>query len=248
MLSMDNSFTLDTQVLATDVDLCGRCSPYAVFSLMQQLADMHASRLGLGRFALLEKGLVWVVARARLEMLRYPGAYEPITAATFYGAPTRIGFHRYYSFQTRDGEPLGKASNLWLLVDAHSHRIVPPGRAEMAFPEEDAPAELRLDTTKLRFEGEATSTTMRTPVYSDYDVNGHVNNARYIQWVCDALPLHLLKENELAALDINYIAEVGQGEEVELGLAQQEGGFMLQGSAQGEARFIARGSLRPTTA
>lgn len=238
-------YTFDTPVLANDVDLCGRLSPYAVFSLMQQLAGVHAEKLGLGRAALLEKGLVWIVARARLQMQRYPGAYDRLISTTFYGAPSRIGFHRYYSFRTPRGGLLGSASNMWLLVDAKTHRIVSPLKSGMAFPQEDISPELRLETNKLSFCGDITSTSQREPVYSDYDVNGHVNNARYVQWVCDALPLELLQSNMLETLELNYVTEVRIGEGVKLDVSLSKNAFMVQGTSKGDTKFIASGKLQP---
>lgn len=237
-------YTHDTQVLVTDVDLCGRCSPYSVFSAMQELATMHAAKLGLGREELLAKGLVWIVARARLEMGRYPAASERLAASTYYGAPSRIGFHRYYSIETKAGELLGRASNLWLLVDVETRRITSPLKAGMVFPDEDIQPELRLETNKLSFEGDITSTTSRIPVYSDYDVNGHVNNARYVQWVCDALPLESMRENMISTLELNYIAEIREGEAVDIELAQNGSSFSMRGLVGGDARFLASGTLR----
>lgn len=33
----------------------------------------------------------------------------------------------------------------------------------------------------------------RAPQYSDFDVNGHVNNTKYLAWLCDALGFDALR-------------------------------------------------------
>lgn len=236
---MDYSF--ETQVRTGGADISGRANMYWVFSVMQDLADIHGTALGLGRDKLLENNLVWIVARSHVAMSRYPVLSETVVAGTMYGAPTRIGFHRYYSITSQGGEVLGRASNLWLLADKDSHRFVSPKSLGMAFPDEDIVQAERLDTNKLAFDGQPISTTKRRPVYSDYDINGHVNNARYVQWICDILPMERLLATPICRMELNYTAEVKQGEEVLLELAEKENGFCVRGSSDSEVKFIADG-------
>ena len=42
--------------------------------------------------------------------------------------------------------------------------------------------------------------------YSDIDVNGHVNSARYLGWLMDTYPLEWHRTNRLATVEVNYLA------------------------------------------
>jgi acyl-ACP thioesterase len=52
--------------------------------------------------------------------------------------------------------------------------------------------------------------------YSAVDLVGHVNNSRYVEWICDAFPIRLFTEKRLSSLQINYEHEVLPGEEVSI--------------------------------
>jgi hypothetical protein len=56
----------------------------------------------------------------------------------------------------------------------------------------------------------------RAPAYSDIDYNGHLNNARYIQWLQDITPPEVLEGAEQMRLDINYLSEVKYGDTLDL--------------------------------
>jgi len=53
-------------------------------------------------------------------------------------------------------------------------------------------------------------------LYSDIDFFGHMNNARYIQWIQDATDIEVLTNASQIRFDINYLSEVLPGETVEL--------------------------------
>lgn len=244
-----SSYTYDTHAFSVDADITGRWSPYTVFARMQDLADLHARQLRLSRFDLVTKGVVWVIARAKMQINRYPNIYERLRCKTFYGAPTRVGFHRYFAFFTDEGELLGKASALWLLADAETHKFVSPFSIGMEFPDQQDDNDLMMETNKIIFnESQPLTTTVRTPVYSDYDINMHVNNARYVQWVCDLFPVERMQSNMLSCLELNYVAEVKLGESVKLELADHGSHFEVRGrdQATGQVKFIASGSFTAT--
>lgn len=56
----------------------------------------------------------------------------------------------------------------------------------------------------------------RRAAYSDIDHNGHVNNARYIQWIQDMLDESILNSANRFRIDINYLAEIRPQETISL--------------------------------
>ena len=83
---------------------------------------------------------------------------------------------------------------------------------------------------------------------SDHDMQGHVNNVRYAQWVLDALPPALHRAHVLRGYEANFLAETHLGDRIEVRAAPLEpaaGGlsarrFMGVRSGDGKAVFACR--------
>jgi len=67
---------------------------------------------------------------------------------------------------------------------------------------------------------------LRKACYSDIDFNGHVNNARYIQWIQDIIEPGTLETAKQIRLDINYLSEVRCGETIRLYITPINGDLM----------------------
>ena len=64
-------------------DFTGRWRPSGILEAMQEAGAAHAELLGIGRNALLNMDLAWIVVRGRVEMDRYPCIGERIEVETF---------------------------------------------------------------------------------------------------------------------------------------------------------------------
>lgn len=75
--------------------------------------------------------------------------------------------------------------------------------------------------------------------YSDTDVNGHVNNVRYVDFICDALHMENLgPERYVSSLQVGYLAECRAGETIELCAGQEDGIWYVHGAdPAGKSRF-----------
>lgn len=230
-----------------EVDFVGRWRPSSILTSMQDIATEHAEPLGFGRQTLLEQGLIWILSRTHVQMLDYPMMGDEVLMRTWAGVPNRFFFPRYFEMTAADGTPFGFASSLWLILDVNEHMVVPPSKCQFAFPDTSQwPAPLPLPERVLRVEGEALG-RVREPVYTDLDINGHVNNTRYADWVCDALPLDILRTHAIDNLLLNYTREILPGCDVCCTLHRASNRFSLLGeSADGaQIHFEAGGSLMP---
>ena len=53
--------------------------------------------------------------------------------------------------------------------------------------------------------------TSRTVAYSEVDMNRHLNNAKYADWVCELFDSETLKKDSIRDFRINFIAEAYMG-------------------------------------
>ncbi len=228
-------------------DFMGRMRPSSMLSSMQDAATDHAELLGVGRAPLMAKQWIWILSRTHLQMRSYPVIGDQVTLTTWPGTPNRFFFPRYFTLTLDDGTVLGTAATLWLTLDLASRAVVPPSKCEFTFPDTSAiPAPLPLPERVSQM-ADAQHAADRSPAYTDLDINGHVNNTRYSDWICDALPLETLRTHAIENLLINYTKEVLPQNAVSLRVAIQDERFSVLGhAADGEqVYFEAGGTLMP---
>lgn len=245
---MNKTYTETFIVRATDCDVSRRMRPAALFVAMQEGGERHAISLGLGYDAMMERGLFFVLARIHVCFDRAPLCGEKVIHTTWPGTSNRFFCPRFHTFTLEDGTPLARAGALWVILDVNQRRIVSPLSANLPFPDtSDIPMPTELPT-RLPQLGEETAAFTRTPAYSDYDINGHVNNTRYIGWLCDALGNELLKDYTISDLVAGYEKEIVTDAPLNISLSHQDDHFtFLVASAGGEKHFVAGGTLRKET-
>ena len=154
-------------------------------------------------------------------------------------------FPRYFEFRSADGTVLGKAVTLWVLLDLNERSMVSADKAQIevpadaghepALPFPAAPRELKDVEAKLK---------EKIPVYMDFDINGHVNNTRYIDWLCDLFETERYREQFIGELTVNYAGEILPGTELVLMFAEEEEKFSLRDCPGGKAHFTIQGSWK----
>lgn len=228
-------------------DMQGRWKPSDILVAMQEVAGLHSEELGVGTLETHERGVFWIVSRIALEMDRYPMLGETVHIRSWPGTANRLICPRYFAFEDEAGQPLGRASSLWMLLDIESHGIAQVSRLERPFPDTAALGEALPQPGRIRAPGTTPETLLRRAVFSDCDINRHVNNTRYADWVCDRLPLDKFEHQCLRTLHINYQTEVLPGTQVALDLYEDGEAFTLIGRAEGgkPAYFEAEGCFMP---
>ena len=229
----ETSFTLRSP----DTDLHAFWRPDAILTRLQEAAGDHASMLGAGFDALRQNNVAWVLSRMALEMDRYPVLGQRVTLRTWPGK-ARLGlFPRYFVLEDEGGAQLGRASSLWVLLDLQQRQMVQPQSCGVTVAENLELAPPMAAPGKIRPLEAAEQVTQRLPVYSDFDINGHVNNTRYATWLCDLFPAEQYKNRCIRDLLIHYHNEILPDQAVQLTLRQQNDAFTLQGS--GDKPFFA---------
>jgi len=242
---MNQAYTEVFTVCATDCDANKRMRPSALFVAMQEGGERHAVSMGLGYDDMMQRGLFFVLARIHVRFERAPRFGEKVVHTTWPGMSNRFFCPRFHTFALEDGTPLATAGALWVILDTKTRKIVSPLAAALPFPDtSDLPAAIELPT-RIPHLGPSASTDVRRPVYSDYDVNGHINNTRYIGWLCDTLGNKLLNKYYLGDLVVGYEKEIRSDDPLSISLSRQDDCFTFAITSQcGERHFAAGGTLR----
>lgn len=224
------------------VDFTGHWQPGAVFRAMQLASNAHCIELHLTYEELLAQGLVWVLTRAAMEMDEYPMLDDEVEIHTWPTQNRHAFFPRHYTYHCH-GREIGRSTALYVLMDVETRKIVPPTRLQAPVPSFDIKPPLPMPGNISMPDVEA-ALEAYVPVYTDFDMNSHVNNTRYVDLFMNRFPYERHQQEEIKALLIHYLAEIRHDEGLELHLWDKDGVSVLQGSCNGQGRFSILGEWR----
>jgi acyl-ACP thioesterase len=228
-MEVSTTWTEKTYIKSSETDFQKRLKLSGFFQLMQDIASNHANHLGVGYEALQQRELAWVLSRKKVRFIDFPRMGETITMRTWpKGIQQKIFFMRDHEMTGDDGRALAVATSAYVLVSTRARRIVLPNALEMDLPSNNGLSALDETLEKLPTPDEALQDCCTLPVgYSAVDVMGHVNNARYIEWIADCYSLEEHRANRPHWLQINYLNEVLPGERVILQRARRTGSLRV---------------------
>lgn len=236
---METSFEKEFYLRTSDFDCRLDLHPSAVLDLFQDVAGEHARALGIGRDAMLENSLIWVIVRARYRVLKTPRQFDRVRVKTWPLPPHRSIFQREYLISAADGTPLVLGSSEWVVIHSERRRLMPVGDVypikEGFLEEHNFPDGF----SRLHDFDAKDGTVTLTPAFTDLDVNGHVNNTKYANYIINTV---LPDECErIKEFEIEYHREVRGDAPLTLGLLRGDGLVDAKGvGPEGERMFTAR--------
>lgn len=230
-----------------DVDPWNHCKPSGLMGILQEAAVAAACELHASRPEMMEKyNLFWMLARMWYRLDRPLKWNETLSIRTWHRGGSGASSYRDFDLFV-DGKPVGEAVSVWVLADADTHRLARMSKIE-EFQGTDG-GELCKDKSLSRFKlpQEMAAADHRAMHYSDTDINGHVNNVRYADFICDAIRMDQLGQDfYVSALQVDYLAECMAGEPITLFTGEQDGLRYVRGAdAAGKSRFEGAVTLTP---
>ncbi len=197
---------------------CDKNSNLRILTLMnilQDMADSHASSIGLGLEFCLKNGLAWVGSNYHLRINRLPKLHETIRVVTWPSAEKALGAVRDFIIYDQDGSVIITASSQWILIDFMRKR---PVSLKTHLPTYSIIPERALETDFPKLpEPENTDYQKRFSVrFDDIDINCHVNNAVYPLWATEAVDYEFRNTHFPCEIEIAYKKECHMNEEVEI--------------------------------
>lgn len=201
------------QLRTGDFDRYAHLLPSSILDVFQDVAGVNAEQVpGMTWKELSDVGLFWVVTRIKYEVVETPALHEQVIARTWPLAPTRLGFQRDYTMRKLDGSLLVKCSSDWILMDYKTRSFA---SARDFYNGPDDFSEEKVFDKKLRkiktFEPEDEGTQFDVS-FVDIDINGHVNNSKYPNFVLNAL--NLAEGETIKTFQIDYRHELRPGDKV----------------------------------
>lgn len=206
------SYSMHVSVPVHDTDARHIARPSSVWRWLQEAANRQMRDEGPSYDELMERGLSFLLSRMCVDFVRPIGQYEDLTVETF-AIPSR-GFssERGYRLTDKTGAVVAAGLSVWALYDLNAGRLARVDAIGKGYSggdpvEVSAPIRFAIpETVELENVGE------RKVVWSDVDVNLHVNNTGYPNILCDFLPDP--SKGYLTGMSIYYRSEAKLGETV----------------------------------
>jgi medium-chain acyl-[acyl-carrier-protein] hydrolase len=210
-------WTETVQVRAYDCDFLDRWKPVSMLQSMQEVANKHATSLGLGFDDMTSQNQAWVLSRIKVRFFEMPLNGETITIKTFpKGIQQKIFFTRDFLLTNNLGKVVAAASTAWLVIDYQARRMLLPSSLKVELPITPGLVGLDEPLEKISLPEKMDDLWDVVASYSTVDIMGHVNNTRYIEWATDCFSIAHFEAHHLDWLQINYTNEVKPGEHVKL--------------------------------
>lgn len=228
-----------------DGDFYGDIKPASILRYVQQVSTAHAYHLGITDEVYARTHTAYVLAKIAMHISRTPHVDETLTLVTEPEQLKHAVNKRITTLYDARGQEMVVVDSRWVLIDVDKRMILRKHPDEIALWHNDVERSLSMRMTKAKADVWESMGT-RTAVYSLCDMNGHMNNSRYIDVVCDALPWDWWDHWTLEDLVIYYHKEVPRGEQFALYRAQTAPNqWYFCGVREGKNCFEASLTFRP---
>ena len=201
------------RIVPSLVDASEHLKLVSFFLLFQDIANKNTESLGGGKEATTDKGLDWIVARISLDIKRMPMLDEEYELETYpFGVKAGCIFYRCARMLDKNNDPIIRLNSMWSVMDNKTRKIVL--KPNISHAKEEYGDELA-EPVKVALE-DANFTFSKVVRYSDCDLNGHLNNTRYVEALVDINNLEFYKKYFISHIDINFISEVHDEEKLDI--------------------------------
>ena len=218
------------------VDFTERASISSMCDIILEAAGEDAYKRGFGIDVLAERNLGWVLWRMCVELDYMPAEYSEFTIHTWISDYNRLASTRNFTLTDDEGRMFGRAVSQWCMLDFSTR--MPADVNLLARMHEgvmvDAPSPCERPRRIAAVGSEPTA--KHRVVYSDIDFNRHMNTMRYIDMVCDLLPIDELERLNAVRVDMNFMRESRYGDVLSLCVDRRDDACAFEyRSGEGEA-------------
>jgi acyl-ACP thioesterase len=237
----EGTFEISHYIGSSDVDFCARVSLSTLFELYQDIAATHAGILGASVVGLKdERHSAWILMRIRVEIDKYPVLAENVLLKTWPQKPRAIYARDYLIRDEATGEVLVRAASDWIIMNLDEREIV---RKPLTYTEGivlDENRALPEKMRKMKAEGDFHFVYDKEIKYSDIDYNEHVNNANYVDYIMDCIPIERHRQGAPKAIEVHYVSEAEPGEILEFAMTDEDddGKRYVVGTSKTDGRQI----------
>lgn len=218
-------WTENYRINSHDCDASGKVRASLILRYMQETANLQLRALGPTSEQLISEDRAFILSRINMSIYGTLHAYEDITVSSWACESHGVSFNRCYRMHRGD-ELIAEAASVWGLIGISDRKIYRVEDIMLGF-EVDEP--LELDAPKRVHIPRELSLSLvgeRTVVYSDLDINQHMNNTNYPDMLCDFIPN--MASKRILNVCISFANEARLGETLKVYMRYIDGTYYLR--------------------
>lgn len=245
MESVEN-YILPVRLTSFDIGATREMKYSMILRLLQESAGRQLEEVGL-EYSVLRKtyGMVFLLVSAAVHIRRLPVYGETVEAETWLSGIKGARFVRGLRLHV-GGQICVEVGSHWVLVDPDSHRILRPSRFQSLMPAKPGaplPVAVEKQHPGLLFGEHALKDSVlqeekRKVRYSDLDSNEHVNNAVYLDMLCDCFPGGFAGY-AFSSIQIDFLREAKHNESIVIRACRKNEQADYEGQIDGRPCFVA---------
>ncbi len=200
-----NKYSELFKIRASEVNEEATSTIPAICSLFQEVAGNHALTLNFDITQLHEQNLTWVLHRMNIKMKRYPKWREKVTIETWPAAGDALRAYRDYDIIDENKESIGCCLSYWMMINLKTRRPTRMPKEVLELRLENVDHVMEIKSNRLvpieKIDAEKNFQVRN----SDLDMNHHVNNTKYLEWMIETIPENITKK--ISEVDIIFLRE-----------------------------------------
>lgn len=218
--------TMQHKIRNSECDINSNMKASSVLNLFQDIAGAQCEQYGIDQSSIACKGLCWVIARQHAVFIRPPRFSETVTVETWPGKPILSIMPRYYRIIDGSGNVCVSGCAWWVLMDINTRAMVIPSKYGVDIPWEETGNETVMPK-KLAITSASVEDSFTVP-WSCCDINGHMNNVRYID-LCEDKLYKFTRAAQLSELSVEYSGEAHIEDKIKLKIGVDGNCYCVRG-------------------
>lgn len=211
---MGKKFAVKYQVPFYETDVNQNIKLPHLLSYALHVSGLQSLSLGVSDEEIFKTyNLVWIITDYDIEIDRLPKYGETITVETEATAYNKLFCYRDFNIYEEKGDKIMAIHSTFVLMDYETRKVHPVV--------DDLVAAYGVEKIKKILRGpkyedlENPEETIYHVRYFDLDMNGHVNNSKYLEWMYDVLDVDFLRQHIPKKINLKYVKEIHYGHDIQ---------------------------------
>lgn len=204
----------DYEIKFHETDCKKRLKESVLLNFLQDIAAVDAEDIGFGYSVIQNLNIGWFLTKYHIKIFEPIYKQDKISIETVSRGALKINCFRDFDIFDSENKKIGEATSSWVVTDLNTNSVLYP---EQVFKDAVFKADrqsLRSVFPKIPSPGKVDFQKIFTAGFNELDINNHVNNAVYLTWAEETLPLEILLSSRIAEIEIQYKKQVKYNERV----------------------------------